>query len=115
MLSPGAAPAAQPDPGSPPRPATGRQVIGYYVPYDPTSWASIDAHPGAVDIIAAQWVSIDACGQLGSRDNQTLNRFARERGIKVFPSLLTSSGWLNNRILTDEAATARAIGQIVDY
>ena len=115
MLSPGAAPAAQPDPGSAPPPATRRQVIGYYVPYDPTSWASIEAHPGAVDIVAAQWVSIDACGQLGSRDNQTLNRFARERGIKVFPSLLTSTGWLNNRILTDEAATARAINQIVDY
>jgi spore germination protein len=96
-------------------PAAGRRVLGYYVPYDATSWATLAAHPEAIDIVAAQWVTIDACGRLGSRDDRTLTRFARERGILVFPSLLTLSGWLNNRLLTDEAVSARAIAEIVDY
>jgi spore germination protein len=92
-----------------------REVLAYYVPYDATSWASLEANPHAVDIVAAQWVTIDACGQIGSRDNQTLKRFAGTHGIQVLPSLLTLSGWLNHRILTDEAISATAIGQIVDY
>ena len=95
--------------------AGGRQVLAYYVPYDPTSWASLVAHPGTIDVVAAQWVTIDACGQVGSRDDQTLKQFAQARGIRVFPSLLTLSGWLNHRLLTDEAVSARAIDQIVDY
>jgi hypothetical protein len=49
-------------------------------------------------------VTIDACGGVGSSDDQTLKRFARSRGILVLPSLVTFSGWLNHRILTDEAS-----------
>lgn len=105
-----------PPAADPPAPAAaGRRVVGYYVPYDQTSWESFEARPRAVDVLAAQWVAIDACGQISTRDNQTVNRLARARGVAVYPSLLTSSGWLNHRVLTDEAATARAIGQIVEY
>ncbi len=97
------------------QPAAGRRVLGYYVPYDPTSWSSLVANPEAIDVVAAQWVTIDACGQLGSRDDQTLKQFAALHGIQVFPSLLTLSGWLNHRLLTDEDVSLRAIGQIVEY
>jgi spore germination protein len=106
-LPPGTAPSAAP--------AVERRVLGYYVPYDPTSWASIEAQAHLIDDVAAQWVTIDACGGLGSRDNQTLKRFAQARGIRVFPSLLTLSGWLNGRLLNDEAVSARAVDQIVEY
>ncbi len=92
-----------------------KRMFAYYVPYDPTSWASLQEHAGATDNVGAQWVTIDACGNIGSRDDQTLKQFARTQGIKVFPSLLTSSGWLNHRILTDEAVSAHAISQIVAY
>ena len=92
-----------------------RRVLAYYVPDDPASWASLEAHAGSIDIVAVQWVTVDACGRLASSDNQTLKRFARSRGIRVFPSLLTLSGWLNHRILADGEASARAIAQIVDY
>ncbi|MDP8922184.1 MAG: glycosyl hydrolase family 18 protein [Chloroflexota bacterium] len=92
-----------------------RRVLGYYVTYDPTSWAALEANAAHLDDVAGQWVTIDACGQLGSRDDQTLKQFAQSRGIRVFPSLLTGSGWLNNRLLTDEATTATAIAQIADY
>ena len=97
------------------RSATPRQVLGYYVPYDSTSWASLQAQAGSIDVVAVQWVTIDGCGRLTSDDDQTLKQFAQSRGIRVIPSLLTYSGWLNNRLLTDPETTDRAIAEIVDY
>jgi spore germination protein len=90
-------------------------VLGYYVPYDTTSWQSLVAHLDQVDIVAAQWVSIDACGQLSSRDDQTLKQILHSRGVAVVPSLFTASAGLNHRVLTDETARATAIESIVDY
>src|SRR5215208_4534519 len=64
-----------------PAAAARRGVLGYYVPYDPASWASLQEHPEAINAVGAQWVTIDACGNLASRDDQTLNQFARAHGI----------------------------------
>jgi spore germination protein YaaH len=93
----------------------GRRVLAYYVPYDPTSWASFEAHADAIDILGVQAVTIDACGGLSSRDDPTLRRTARERGVRVFPSLLTSSGWLNHQLLTDQPTSTHAVDQIANY
>jgi spore germination protein YaaH len=90
-------------------------VLGYYVPYDSSSWVSLQAHIDQLDIVAAQWVTVDACGNLGSRDDQTLKSLARQHGVRILPSLLTLSGWLNHRLLTDPEAGANAIEQIVSY
>lgn len=92
-----------------------RVFLGYYVPYDPSSWASLQAQADLVDFVAPQWVSVDACGNVGSQDDLTLVRFARSRGIGVLPSLFTISGWLNHILLTDEPTTARLVQQLVDY
>lgn len=97
------------------QPGASRQVLGYYVPYDPLSWASLQSQAHAIDIVAVQWVTIDGCGRLTSHDDQTLKRFAQAQGIRVLPSLLTLSGWLNHRILTDDETTTRALDQIVEY
>jgi spore germination protein YaaH len=91
------------------------RVLGYYVPYDPASWASLEANAAQIDIVAAQWVTVDACGQLSSQDDQTLKQFARSQGIQVLPTLLTSSSSLNHRLLTDDETSARFVSQIVDY
>jgi spore germination protein YaaH len=93
----------------------GRHVLGYYVPYDPSSWASLQDHAASISLVGAQWVTVDGCGNLSSRDDQTLNLFALAHGIGVLPSLLTMSGWLNHRLLTDEAVAAQTVGQIVEY
>ena len=97
------------------RPGAGRQVLGYYVPYDPLSWATLQSQAHAIDVVAVQWVTIDACGRLTSQDDRTLKQFAQSHGIRVIPSLLTYSGWLNHRILTDAETTTRALDQIVEY
>ena len=49
-----------PGQGNARQPTPGRRVLGYYVPYDPTSWATLEAHADALDDVAAQWVTIDA-------------------------------------------------------
>ena len=95
--------------------AAQRIMLGYYVPYDPTSWASLEAHADALDIVAAQWVSVDPCGNLSSTDDQTLNQFARAHNQLVLPSLFTLSPWLNHRLLTDEETSDRFLEQIVGY
>ncbi len=92
-----------------------RVVLGYYVPYDPTSWASFQARAADLDYVSAQWVTVDGCGNLGSRDDRTLIAYAEEHGVKVLPSLLTSSGWLNHRLLTDPTTTDRFLNEIVSY
>jgi len=95
--------------------AAKRTVLGYYVPYDATSWASFQAQAAALDYVDAQWVTADACGNVGSRDDRTLIAYAGERGVTVLPSLLTSSGWLNHRLLTDPATTSHFLSEIVSY
>jgi spore germination protein YaaH len=90
-------------------------VLAYYVPYDSTSWISLHAQAQLIDIVAVQAVTVDACGGIGSSDDQTLKQFARSRGLKVVPSLVTFSGWLNHRILTDEEISMRVVDEIVEY
>ncbi|MDQ4076380.1 MAG: glycosyl hydrolase family 18 protein [Chloroflexota bacterium] len=95
--------------------ASQRQVFAYYVPYDSTSWDSLVQHADMLDYVAVQWVRVDACGNIGSREDETLKQFAREKGVALLPSLLTSSGWLNHHLLTNQASRTRAINQIVSY
>src|SRR4051794_20401283 len=56
--------AALPSAAVPPARGPERLMLGYYVPYDATSWASLAAHADALDVVAAQWVTVDACGNL---------------------------------------------------
>lgn len=109
------APDAAHQPAGPSAAASPRRVLAYYTPWDSTSWDSLTQHAGAIDYVSAQWVQVDACGNIGSRDDQTLKQFASERGITLLPSLLTLSGWLNNRLVADEATSKHAVAQIVDY
>ena len=95
--------------GAQAREGQARLVVGYYVPYEGSSWASLEQHVQTLDIVAAQWVSIDACGNVGSSDDQTLKAFARERGVRVVPSLATFSGWLNHQVLADDDTAAHAV------
>lgn len=95
--------------------ASSRVTFAYYVPDDPSSWWSFRAQIDQLSFVAPQWVSIDACGNLGSRDDRALVAFAHANGVKVLPTLPTSSGWLNHQILTDPTTTQRAIDQSVAY
>src|SRR5579859_4967711 len=98
-----------------PAPSLARLTFAYYVPDDPASWWSLRAQIDQLAFVAPQWVSIDACGNLSSRDDRTLVAFAHANGVKVVPTLPTISGWLNHRILTDPTTAQRAIDQSVAY
>jgi spore germination protein len=90
-------------------------TFGYYVPDDPTSWWSFQAQVDQLSFVAPQWVFLDGCGNLSSRDDRTLVAFAHAHGVKVVPTLPTSSGWLNHQILSDPTTAQRAIDQSVAY
>jgi spore germination protein len=94
---------------------TQRTIVAYYVPWDSRSWQALEANSGAVDLVAAQWMSVDPCGGISSQDDQTLKQFARGRGISVFPTLVTFSGWLNHRLLAEADIRERFLRDIVDY
>lgn len=118
-LEPSPSPTAQttpaPRPPATPTPAARRRLFAYYVPYDGTAWRSLAAYADQIDYLGVQWVTVDACGRLSSQDDQTLLAFARARGLAVLPSLLTLSGSLNHRLLTDPAVANRLIDEIVAY
>ena len=110
-------PTAAPPPPSPsPSPtAPGRIVLAYYVPYDSTSWASLEAHADQIDYVVTQTISVDLCAGLATQDDRTLLAFAQARGVRVLPSLFTFSQAINHRLLTDPATTARTVQTLVDY
>lgn len=93
----------------------GRLVLAYYVPYDPTSWASLEAHADQIDIVATQTVFLNLCGDLTTQDDLTLISFAASHGIQVVPSVFTTDPTVNHRILTDSATSAHTIRVLTDY
>ncbi len=97
------------------RPQASRIFMGYYVPYDPSSWAALAEQADSLDNVALQVASLDYCGNVSSKDDRTLLAFARARGLPVLASVFTSSGPLNHSVLTNPSATANAVQQLVDY
>lgn len=93
----------------------GRASLMYYVPYDARSADSFAAHAPSIDYLAAQWVTIDACGQVGASDDLTIRAIAANAGTKVLPTLATFSGVLKHELLTVPMTTKNALDQIAGY
>lgn len=98
-----------------PRPAANRVFLGYYVPYDPSSWHTLQAQVGSLDYVALQVATLDYCGGVSSTEDRTLKAFAKSRGLPVLASLFTSSEPLNHAVLTNPTAAANAVQQIAAY
>ena len=92
-----------------------RAFLGYYAPYDASSWNSLQAQAGSLDYVALQVATLDYCGGLSSTEDRTLKSFAKGRGLPVLASLFTSSEPLNHAMLTNPTAAANAVQQIVTY
>lgn len=90
-------------------------MLGYYVPYDSSSWYSLEAQAGSLDYVALQVATLDYCGNVSARTDRTLLAFAHARGLPVLASLFTSSGPLNHSVLTRESSAANAVNQLVSY
>ncbi len=96
-------------------PTSGRIVLAYYVPYDSTSWASLETHADQIDYLATQTVFADRCGGITTQDDRTLQAFARSHGIPVLPSIFTYDQAINHKLLTDAATAARAVDILTRY
>lgn len=93
----------------------GRTVLGYYVPYDASSWESLVAHHGDLDYVAVQMASVDACGNLSSTDDQTLLRAAHGWGVRVLLSLFAGSGSPTHSLLASEGAIENLVSQVTEH
>ncbi|MHB1132515.1 MAG: glycosyl hydrolase family 18 protein [Chloroflexota bacterium] len=102
-------------PASAPRPSSGRVFLGYYVPYDPSSWRSLQAQAANLDYVALQVATFDYCGGISSREDRTLQAFARARGLPVLASVFTNSEPLNHTVLTNPTARANAVQQVARF
>lgn len=96
-------------------PQDGRVFLAYYVPYDPTSWSSLEAHADQIDILVTQTVFANACGGLTTVDDRTLQAFARSRGLEVLPSLFVIDPTTIHRLLADPSVSARFVTTLADY
>jgi spore germination protein YaaH len=96
-------------------PTTGRVLLAYYVPYDPTSWASLVAHANQIDVLATQSIALDACGGLTAQDDRTLRTLARAHGISVLASVTSGRPPINHPVLTDPTTRDRAIQALTGY
>lgn len=116
--SPTAVPTATlppPTPTAAPRSQGSRLFLGYYVPYDVSSWNSLQSQAASLDYVVLQVATFDYCGGISSREDRTLKAFAQSSGLPVLASLFTSSEPLNHALLTDPASRANAVQQVAAY
>jgi spore germination protein len=104
-----------PTPTTASRPQGGRLFLGYYVPYDVSSWNSLQAQAGSLDFAALQVATFDYCGGISSREDRTLKAFAQARGLPLLASLYTGTEALNHAVLADPASRANAVQQVANY
>ncbi|MHB1004961.1 MAG: glycosyl hydrolase family 18 protein [Chloroflexota bacterium] len=96
-------------------PVAKRATLGYYVPYDSSSWQSLVAQADLLDYVALQVATLDYCGNVSARDDRTLLAFARSRGLPVLASVFTSAEPLNHSILTAGGVADNAVRSLVNY
>jgi len=66
----------------------GKVRWGYYVPYHPSSRASLEAHIGDLDVVSPTWYRLEADGGVVESykdDHAAITRIVRQRGARLIP------------------------------
>ncbi len=66
----------------------GKVRWGYYVPYHPSSRASLEAHVGDLDVVSPTWYRLEADGSVVESykdDHAAITRIVRQRGARLIP------------------------------
>ena len=67
--------------------------LGFYVDWDPNSFASLEEHAGSLTHLAPEWFSlVDPDGKLLFEPEQRISTFAAARGIALMPVMSNLSG-----------------------
>jgi spore germination protein len=66
---------------------------GYYVTYDRTSWTTLQAHLGTLDIVSPYFFQLRADGTIEALSDPTADSFLRQSGITVVPMIKNVPRW----------------------
>ncbi|MDQ3547632.1 MAG: glycosyl hydrolase family 18 protein, partial [Chloroflexota bacterium] len=66
---------------------------GYYVNYDATSRASLNANLSRLDIVTPYWYHVTPSGEIKSFSQPTVTAMLKANGIKVLPLVQNESKW----------------------
>jgi len=66
---------------------------GYYVTYDRTSWTTLQAHLGTLDIVSPYFFQLHADGTIEELSDPTADSFLRQSGITVVPMIKNVPRW----------------------
>lgn len=76
-----------------PKPQNGEIRLGYYVDWDPNSFASLEEHAASLTHIAPEWFSlVETDSRLVIEPDAKLERFCGARGLAMMPILSNLSG-----------------------
>ncbi|MCX7622719.1 MAG: glycosyl hydrolase family 18 protein, partial [Thermomicrobium sp.] len=88
---------------------------GYYVTYDRTSWTTLQAQLGKLDIVSPYFFQLRADGTIEELSDPTADTFLRESGVTVVPMIKNVPRWDEfTPLLSDRQQRAAIIGRIVE-
>ncbi|WP_051914481.1 glycosyl hydrolase family 18 protein [Thermorudis peleae] len=94
------------------RPATLRWA--YYVTYDRTSWTSLQAHVGQLDVVAPYFYQLQADGTITDNSDPTVVRFLKQNHVEIVPMIKNVPQWDDfHAFLSNTALRQRVIQQLV--
>ena len=87
---------------------------GYYVTYDRTSWATLQAHLGTLDIVSPYFFQLRADGTIEELSDHTADGFLRQSGITVVPMIKNVPRWNDfTPLIADPVQRSAVIARIV--
>ncbi|TAK30017.1 MAG: peptidoglycan hydrolase [Chloroflexota bacterium] len=63
---------------------------GYYVDYARSSWETLQAHVGDLDMVSAYYYKIDGAGQISGEDDSRATALVKSAGIPLLPMIQNS-------------------------
>ncbi|WP_448576838.1 glycosyl hydrolase family 18 protein [Thermomicrobium sp.] len=87
---------------------------GYYVTYDRTSWATLQAHLGTLDIVSPYFFQLRADGTIEELSDPTADRFLRQSGLTVVPMIKNVPRWNDfTPLIADPVQRSAVIARLV--
>ncbi len=88
---------------------------GYYVTYDRTSWRTLQAQIGTLDIVSPYFFQLRADGTIEELSDPTADTFLRQSGLPVVPMIKNVPRWDEmTPLLADPQRRSAVIGRLVE-
>jgi spore germination protein len=93
--------------------AQGRGVQAFLLPTAPDSFADLQAHAGAIELLYPTYYECEAAGAIAGHDEPAIDAYAAVHHIPLLPRFNCQNGTTVNLILTEPALRARTLAGLV--